>query len=534
MRLGLRQSLMTGLLSTVFVAVVRGDGIEPVTVGDLNTTGAINPANLSSSTSVDFVLSLNESRESLSMSADLAAMTTTSGISFTTINGIRSICSGNLLVMNSTVDSLTTKQVAMLCCDDPYGTSAEMLATVAESNPACTILYSLKSQMCNLTEKNAVLDQLGTVFSLVSVHAAQSILNKVTNTSVSVVVGPNSYYLNGGNGQKGSSNDDVSTTVAMAVLYAVAGIIAIAFLFIIISGAIRVHKHPERYGLSTDENEEDSSSRAKGLARAVLDSIPLVRFQIRPHDGAGGATGTTTKDPESAAGSKDVQESQADYLSNYHKSNDTKPKDGGIEDQEAISMQDLDCKDDAEVTVEQHEQPEPLGEVVGDVVGDDDAQCPICFENFENGEILRDLPCKHKFHALCVDPWLLESSSHCPLCRVDLSLERNEDISDDPPNIVRGENGELIIPPGYDVNTSMFSRFLDVWNAQLLPRDARRQVLQRFHHEAELRRQLRTSMQEDTPQNRSRWIRFVNSRRALRSIGQIGQMGRAPSRRSQQ
>uniref|UniRef100_A0A060T6A3 ARAD1B14454p n=1 Tax=Blastobotrys adeninivorans TaxID=409370 RepID=A0A060T6A3_BLAAD len=517
MKLGLRQSLMTGLLSTVFVAVVKGDGIEPETVGDLNTTGAINPANVSTSTNVDFLLSLNESTESLSMSADLAAMTTTSGISFTTINGIRSICSGDLIVMNSSVDSLTTKQVAMLCCDDPDGSSATMLATVADANPACTILYSLQSQMCNLTEKNAVLDQLGTVFSLVSVHAARSILNKVSNSSVSVVVGPSSYYLNGGNGQQGSSNDDVSTTVAMAVLYAVAGIIATAFLFIIISGAIRVHKHPERYGLSTDENEEEPSSKAKGLARAVLDSIPLVRFQIRPHDDAGGATGTT-KDPESNIGSKDGQESQADYLTNYHKSN-TIPKDGGIEDQESIALQELDCKEDGEVTVEQQE---PLGEVVGEVVGEDDAQCPICFEKFENGEILRDLPCKHKFHALCVDPWLLESSSHCPLCRVDLSLERNEDISDDPPNIVRGENGELIIPPGYDVNTSMFNRFLDVWNAQLLPRDARRQVLQRFHHEAELRRQLRTSMQEDTPQNRSRWIRFVNSRRALRSIGQIG------------
>ena len=45
--------------------------------------------------------------------------------------------------------------------------------------------------------------------------------------------------------------------------------------------------------------------------------------------------------------------------------------------------------------------------------------CPICIVDFEEGDDLRVLPCegKHRFHQGCVDPWLLELSSSCPLCR---------------------------------------------------------------------------------------------------------------------
>ena len=45
--------------------------------------------------------------------------------------------------------------------------------------------------------------------------------------------------------------------------------------------------------------------------------------------------------------------------------------------------------------------------------------CPICIVDFEEGDDLRVLPCegKHVFHQTCVDPWLLELSSSCPICR---------------------------------------------------------------------------------------------------------------------
>ncbi|MCL7049002.1 hypothetical protein MKW94_011406 [Papaver nudicaule] len=44
--------------------------------------------------------------------------------------------------------------------------------------------------------------------------------------------------------------------------------------------------------------------------------------------------------------------------------------------------------------------------------------CDLCFKDFEDGDVLRLLPCNHLLHD-CVDEWLV-SQSTCPLCRFDL------------------------------------------------------------------------------------------------------------------
>ena len=43
-------------------------------------------------------------------------------------------------------------------------------------------------------------------------------------------------------------------------------------------------------------------------------------------------------------------------------------------------------------------------------------ECAICFEVYEAGEELRELPCAHFFHSRCIDEWLLASSDLCPEC----------------------------------------------------------------------------------------------------------------------
>ena len=70
-----------------------------------------------------------------------------------------------------------------------------------------------------------------------------------------------------------------STGVALIILYSVTGIITALFLLIIVTGAVRAHRHPERYGpRAIARLGHPRQSRAKGLARAVLDTIPIVRF----------------------------------------------------------------------------------------------------------------------------------------------------------------------------------------------------------------------------------------------------------------
>lgn len=63
----------------------------------------------------------------------------------------------------------------------------------------------------------------------------------------------------------------------------------------------------------------------------------------------------------------------------------------------------------------------PSGEKEKDVVPDaiGTETCPICIVDFEEGDDLRVLPCEghHRFHRDCVDQWLLELSSSCPICR---------------------------------------------------------------------------------------------------------------------
>ncbi|KAK7300076.1 hypothetical protein RJT34_10908 [Clitoria ternatea] len=43
--------------------------------------------------------------------------------------------------------------------------------------------------------------------------------------------------------------------------------------------------------------------------------------------------------------------------------------------------------------------------------------CSICFQDFEDGELVRVLPkCDHLFHLECIDKWLVQQGS-CPMCR---------------------------------------------------------------------------------------------------------------------
>ena len=42
--------------------------------------------------------------------------------------------------------------------------------------------------------------------------------------------------------------------------------------------------------------------------------------------------------------------------------------------------------------------------------------CPICFSDINKGEIIRELPCFHKFHKKCVDFWL-KFKAVCPVDR---------------------------------------------------------------------------------------------------------------------
>jgi len=57
---------------------------------------------------------------------------------------------------------------------------------------------------------------------------------------------------------------------------------------------------------------------------------------------------------------------------------------------------------------------------------DEEPTCSICLCEYENGDKLISLPCKHIFHADCINSWT-DNNTRCPLCNADLkSISGNE------------------------------------------------------------------------------------------------------------
>lgn len=101
----------------------------------------------------------------------------------------------------------------------------------------------------------------------------------------------------------------------MIILYAITGLITFLFCVVIISGAIRAIRHPERYGPRRgrpqpgtypynfddpqyggpdgSEGEVVTQTRTAGLAKAIVDTFPIIKFvsKNKRHSGGGGLTG---------------------------------------------------------------------------------------------------------------------------------------------------------------------------------------------------------------------------------------------------
>mmetsp|Transcript_21727 Transcript_21727/g.61729 ORF Transcript_21727/g.61729 Transcript_21727/m.61729 type:complete len:291 (-) Transcript_21727:270-1142(-) len=51
--------------------------------------------------------------------------------------------------------------------------------------------------------------------------------------------------------------------------------------------------------------------------------------------------------------------------------------------------------------------------------GCSETSCAVCLADFEEGDEMRQLPCKHHFHRPCIDKWL-KRNKVCPLCLQDI------------------------------------------------------------------------------------------------------------------
>jgi hypothetical protein len=194
------------------------------------------------------------------------------------------------------------------------------------------------------------------------------------------------------------------TSVALIILYSITGIITALFLLIIITGAIRAHRHPERYGPRANPRfGRPRQSRAKGLAAAVLDTIPIVRF------------GASTSVPEVDKHAVDVEMQDGNTTSESRPSSSADAEAGAS--QERVAAPPSEQEGDAAGAVEAPDTAAatPTATNTTEEAMSSQKQCPVCMEDFAEGQEVRMLPCHHHFHPVCIDPWLLNVSGSCPL-----------------------------------------------------------------------------------------------------------------------
>jgi len=188
-----------------------------------------------------------------------------------------------------------------------------------------------------------------------------------------------------------------TTAVAMSILYSITGIITLLFLVIIATGAIRAHRHPERYGPRGGLPGRPRQSRAKGLARAMLETLPIVKF------GDGEAKPENREIELEEGGSEHNQQGDA-----------AAPAQTDEGERQAESTEDAIVQETA-IGPDEHIHTHAEGSHTETQRVEEHLGCSICTEDFEKGEDVRVLPCNHKFHPACIDPWLLNVSGTCPL-----------------------------------------------------------------------------------------------------------------------
>jgi len=298
--------------------------------------------------------------------------------------------------------------IAYISCDSDNSNidASTVLANAANLHPKVIVLYSLQFNECNAT--NPTNPPFQTLYSMTSVEDAQEVYNTIglypstaNNPLLQAMIGTNTTTASGASPTSDSNQGGPAptTAVAMSILYSITGIITLLFLIIIATGAVRAHRHPERYGPRNGYAGRPRQSRAKGLARAMLETLPIVKFgdpePVKPG----------SRDAELEGGSSHAAPTET--TPQQEGTTTTQPKSLPVETAAVPSgmgaAQEGSKKEDQEAAAAT--TPPKEGEL----------GCSICTEDFTTGEDVRVLPCKHKYHPACIDPWLLNVSGTCPL-----------------------------------------------------------------------------------------------------------------------
>ncbi|EJD02936.1 uncharacterized protein FOMMEDRAFT_146698 [Fomitiporia mediterranea MF3/22] len=405
---------------------------------------------------------------------------------------------------NDTNETTTTPWIAFVSCDtngSTFSLDDDVFTLARDRGAVAALLYSEWSEACIINPEYAdpaTFDQVFDIFSTKSLVTARTIENAFTNVNQTLFGHFNATTLNNTfnnvsqgiqtgqvspgyliatltaanasipeNGDQPGSNPSSSdagnsggTDLAMIVLYVITGAVSVLFCIVILSGAIRAIRHPERYGPRPADptmggEQGQGQSRARGLTRAILDTFPVIKFSRMPNtQRTFGEQDAAQKPPDLETGSESSTALEMAELPTSKDAPDSNSDSGGTPPRRTvapIAVSDLPrnnaeaegtsspgagpssptpgrhsaTPDGSQTTSPTRRSPTTSGpngdnpEVMPEAIGRD--TCPICIIDFEEGDAIRVLPCegRHVFHQACVDQWLLELSSSCPICRQD-------------------------------------------------------------------------------------------------------------------
>lgn len=342
---------------------------------------------------------------------------------------------GNLKAADHTnFDEITSSNdIAYLSCDksetSSYITPDKMLNDLMSQAPKAIVLYSTAQNWCSISYKGDL--EYTTILSMTDTGEAESVLEHLNETSSHGKAGA---FIYGSATKKtsidsdGQSNSDGKSAVAMSVLYSITGLVTFLFLVIIVNGAIRAHRHPERYGPRRAAGGRPRQSRAKGLARAVLETLPVVKFgdqnPSKPDpelELADDAATTDGRRSPTAAGARDLVATEG--VANAGSGSGSGSGPGAV----ASGSGDATASGSRSATprASMASDPDSTAAAAAGAAAPrasttsqsppENPGCSICTEDFKVGEDMRVLPCHHQFHPECVDPWLVNVSGTCPL-----------------------------------------------------------------------------------------------------------------------
>lgn len=311
---------------------------------------------------------------------------------------------GRLVLTDNPDTELHTGDLAFIRCDSEAYTGQQQaedtISAAVQKNPRAIVLYSVNSISCRA--QSWTFKYLYTTIEPEESALLEQVLQSTQGTSNSAMIA----LRNRGDSSGGDGNGFMkspTTAVAMIILYSITGIITALFLVIIVVGAIRAHRHPERYW-PRNELGRPRQSRAKGIARAMLETIPIVKFGDREDE----KSKTRGRDVELEAGRQSVS--------------DPLPAAPGADGNQINGQTKTSTAEDGPelVTTETAagaSQP-TQAEANNEGRTDTGLACSVCTDDFIKGQDIRVLPCNHKFHPECIDPWLLNVSGTCPLWSV--------------------------------------------------------------------------------------------------------------------